>query len=113
MSTKPFFLNTIVPNFPNFYFVAKEGHRNSGAKIIPPNRFPPGSFDDAFKRRGEVLNHGGVYADTALWRKHEEKWEHFSEYARGQSIIRPWDVPWPESGVQVPAPVGSGKIFLP
>lgn len=69
------------------------------AKIIPPNRFPPGSFNDAFKRRGEVLNHGGVYADTALWRKHEEKWEHFSEYARGQSIIRPWDVPWPESGV--------------
>ena len=30
---KPFFPNTIVPNFPNFYFAAKEGAANFGLAV--------------------------------------------------------------------------------
>jgi len=31
---KPFFPNTIVPNFPNFYFAAKEGHLSSAWRSV-------------------------------------------------------------------------------
>ena len=44
---------------------------------------------------GRVLEHGGVYADTALWRRHEAEWREFMETARGMSIIRKRQIPSP------------------
>ena len=67
------------------------------ARILPPHQYD-GEFPEEMRKHGRVLEHGGVYADTALWRRHEAEWEEFMETARGMSIIRKRQIPFPEAG---------------
>ena len=67
------------------------------ARILPPHQYD-GEFPEELRKHGRVLEHGGVYADTELWRRHEAEWEEFMETARGMSIIRKRQIPFPEAG---------------
>ena len=75
----------------------EEENKMLRARILPPHQYD-GEFPEELRKHGRVLEHGGVYADTELWRRHEAEWEEFMETARGMSIIRKRQIPFPEAG---------------
>ena len=75
----------------------EEENKMLRARILPPHQYD-GEFPEELRKHGRVLEHGGVYADTEFWRRHEAEWEEFMETARGMSIIRKRQIPFPEAG---------------